>query len=97
MPAPEGGGRAVTRSLFDAVKEAEVIRPDDRSMTRFVPFVNISPEARDLLVSLADYIAHGSWRCDYRTRYDLCCCGLDDLCDKLGLDRVPPNDPEAPK
>lgn len=49
----------------------------------------------DGLREMAEYAAHTSWRCEYRTRYGECHCGLDDLCDKLGIDRVPPNDPEA--
>lgn len=52
-------------------------------------------ERDELLEAFRDYASHQSWRCDYRTRYGECMCGLDDLCDKLGIDRVPPNDPEA--
>jgi len=47
------------------------------------------------LVDLALYAQHLSWRCNYRTRYGRCTCGLDGLCDELGIDRVPPDDPEA--
>lgn len=52
-------------------------------------------DALDSLVAITEYAAHASWRCEYRTRYGECHCGLDELCDRLGIDRVPPNDPEA--
>lgn len=47
--------------------------------------------------ALVDYIAHQSWRCDYRTRYGECCCGLDEITAALGIDPVPPDDPESPE
>ena len=54
--------------------------------------------AQATFVSVEDfleYASHQAWRCDYRTRYGKCMCGLDDLCDELGIERIPPNDPEA--
>lgn len=44
--------------------------------------------------NLTEYLAHQAWRCEYRTRYQACQCGLDDLCDRLGIERVAPDDPE---
>jgi hypothetical protein len=53
-------------------------------------------EARiEQLELLGEYAAHASWRCDYRSRYGECRCGLDELTDRLGLPRVEPHDPEA--
>lgn len=45
--------------------------------------------------ALADYADHQSWRCNYRSRYGKCMCGLDELLASYGLPAVPPNDPEA--
>lgn len=47
------------------------------------------------LSELVAYLAHQSWRCQYRTRYGACQCGLDDLTDRLGLPRVTVDDPES--
>jgi len=38
-----------------------------------------------------EFATHGSWRCNH---YDECHCGLDDLCDKLGIPRISKS-PEA--
>lgn len=54
-------------------------------------------ENEDLRQALQDYAAHSAWRCEYRTRYEKCQCGLDDLMTELGLPLIPPNDPEARK
>jgi hypothetical protein len=60
-------------------------------------YVTVPKRILDGLADITDYAAHASWRCDYRKRYGECHCGLDDLCDRLGIERVPPNDPEAAK
>jgi hypothetical protein len=39
---------------------------------------------------LVSYLKHDSWRCNY---YEKCHCGLDDLTDKLLMERVPRTDP----
>jgi hypothetical protein len=49
------------------------------------------------LNELVEFLAHQSWRCQYRTRYGVCQCGLDDLTDRLGLPRVAVDDPESPE
>ena len=41
---------------------------------------------RKSLDSLKDYLAHDSWRCKH---YDKCHCGLDEVTDSTGLERVP--------
>jgi len=41
-------------SLFDLVQGAEVISPDDHSITRFAPYVSITPEAREAALELAE-------------------------------------------
>lgn len=41
---------------------------------------------KENLPDLLEYVEHDSWRCGY---YDKCHCGLNDLTDKLGLERVP--------
>ena len=41
---------------------------------------------KENLPDLLEYVNHDSWRCGY---YDKCACGLNDLTDKLGLERVP--------
>ena len=41
-------------SSFDDLQGAEVISPDDRSMTKFMPYVTISPETREQAVTLAE-------------------------------------------
>lgn len=51
----------------------------------------------EALAALPEYASHQSWRCEYRTRYGECYCGLDDVMDALGMDRVPPDDPESPE
>lgn len=38
------------------------------------------------LRELAEYARHGGPRCDYEGK---CCCGLDELTDTLGLERIP--------
>jgi len=38
------------------------------------------------IMDLLDYVKHDSWRCGYTGK---CHCGLDDLMDKLGLERIP--------
>lgn len=48
-----------------------------------------------LLADVVEYAEHGSWRCEYRTRYKTCRCGLDDLMERLGLPPVAVADPEA--
>lgn len=40
----------MTESLFEDVRSAEVVAPDDHSTTRFAPYVMLSPEQRDALV-----------------------------------------------
>jgi hypothetical protein len=45
--------------------------------------------------ALLDYADHQSWRCQYRTRYKRCVCGLDELMASLGLEPVAVADPEA--
>lgn len=42
-----------------------------------------------------NYVEHGSWRCQYRTRYKQCCCGLDERLAALGLPPCGYDDPEA--
>ena len=44
-----------------------------------------------------EYAEHGQWRCQYRTRYGRCLCGLDDLLADLGLPPAAFHDPEAAK
>ncbi len=44
-----------------------------------------------------EYSAHQSWRCQYRSRYGKCVCGLDDFVAAYGLEPVPVDDPEAKK
>lgn len=55
----------------------------------------LEPEQLKLLLDLCEYAQHDAWRCHYRTRYGRCVCGLDELCDQVGLERRPPNDPEG--
>jgi hypothetical protein len=45
--------------------------------------------------ALRDYAGHQAWRCEYRSRYGACQCGLDETLEKLGLPPVPVNDPES--
>jgi len=45
-------------------------------------FVVALADVRDL----AEYAKHDKWRCAY---YKKCHCGLDDLTDKIGLERIP--------
>lgn len=47
------------------------------------------------LAELFDYVEHGAWRCQYRSRYKSCACGLDDLLVAMGEEPLPVNDPEA--
>jgi hypothetical protein len=42
--------------------------------------------SREEMEELADYLAHDSWRCRH---YQDCHCGLDEITDKIGLDRIP--------
>lgn len=42
-----------------------------------------------------EYVEHGSWRCQYRTRYGSCMCGLDERLAALGLPPCGYDDPEA--
>lgn len=51
----------------------------------------------DALRELGEYAEHASWRCAYRTRYKRCQCGLDDLCDRMGIPRILVIDPEEKK
>lgn len=57
----------------------------------------MTPEAEEVIEEMQEYLAHGMWRCDYRTRYGRCMCGLDALCKRFGIPPIPPNDPEAPR
>jgi len=41
---------------------------------------------RESIQELTEYLKHDSWRCDY---YQDCHCGLNELTDKLKLQRVP--------
>lgn len=41
-------------SLLLDVRRARVIAPDDHSITRFAPYVSITPEARDVLVEAVE-------------------------------------------
>ena len=34
---------------------------------------------------LIEYLAHDKWRCKH---YKKCHCGLDELCDKIGIERI---------
>lgn len=43
-------------------------------------------KANAKLCELAEYARHGGPRCDYERK---CCCGLDELTDTLGLERIP--------
>lgn len=47
------------------------------------------------LDALRDYAQHASWRCEYRSRYGKCICGLDDAMERFGLPPVGVIDPEA--
>lgn len=44
---------------------------------------------------MCEYAGHQSWRCQYRSRYEVCVCGLDELMKSLGLPAVPVDDPEG--
>ena len=55
----------------------------------------IEEQNETLRKALLDYAQHAAWRCEYRSRYGSCQCGLDDLMTSLGLPVVPVNDPEA--
>lgn len=77
------GSPGTARSRLVAIARREL---DDRSIT---------PGEAQAICEALEYVQHFSWRCEYRTRYKECQCGLDALCDTLGLDRVPPTDPEA--
>jgi hypothetical protein len=48
---------------------------------------------RSQLDDLAFYLEHSSWRCNY---YRECHCGLNDLCDKMGIPRIPFDYGETP-
>lgn len=48
-----------------------------------------------LSVLVENYVEHGSWRCQYRTRYKQCCCGLDERLAALGLPPCAYDDPEG--
>ena len=43
-------------------------------------------QLESLVVGLAEYIKHDSWRCE---KYHECHCGLDALMDSAGMDRIP--------
>jgi hypothetical protein len=45
-------------ALIEFARRAEIIAPDDDSITRFAPYVSITPETRDALVEVAE-AAHG--------------------------------------
>lgn len=51
------------------------------------------PVTREIILDLAEYASHSAWRCEYRTRYKKCVCGLDDLMARIGLPAVPVADP----
>lgn len=50
------------------------------------PEVGRSGLSTGYIAELADYAVHGKWRCKH---YKKCHCGLDELCDKIGIPRVP--------
>jgi hypothetical protein len=39
----------------------------------------------DQVYELLEYAQHDSWRCRYHQK---CHCGLDDLCEKMGIKKV---------
>jgi hypothetical protein len=68
------------------------------------PGYTLEAQAYELSVRLAqlreafiEYADHQSWRCHYRSRYGVCCCGLDELTARLGLPTVEVHDPEGEK
>lgn len=42
--------------------------------------------SREDVLELFSYVSHDSWRCNY---YGKCHCGLDEITEKLGLEKVP--------
>ena len=44
---------------------------------------------------IREYAQHTAWRCEYRSRYGRCACGLDYELEKLGLPPIPVHDPEG--
>lgn len=57
--------------------------------------LTVEAERDTLREAFEEYANHTSWRCQYRSRYGSCLCGLDDLMVSFGLATVPPDDPEA--
>jgi hypothetical protein len=57
--------------------------------------VRAEERAAKLEAALTEYASHQAWRCDYRSRYGSCRCGLDETLKELGMEPVPVYDPEA--
>ena len=52
-------------------------------------------ENQQLREIVENFTEHQSWRCQYRTRYEKCLCGLDEQLAALGLPPCDFHDPEA--
>lgn len=62
-----------------------------------VAAIHYSVRAWRMEAIVQNYAGHQSWRCEYRSRYKVCCCGLDDALVMVGLvpDEIAPvSDPD---
>ncbi len=105
-PVTWGGERAKARDALDSLAAALTQAQDvaHAEAERALDLARLSEEqlaaltqAQQMEEALREYASHQAWRCEYRTRYEACQCGLDDTLAKLGLPPVPVDDPEARK
>ena len=77
------------------MSEQDVERLRERYLELLDVGLEIECENARLREGLREYAQHAAWRCEYRSRYGACLCGLDDFMVGIGLEPVPVDDPEA--
>lgn len=93
-------------TLLDALEAAEAELAETKAnLEEVLTFITSGSGVYDKLVealgreaalreALEEYAEHISWRCQYRSRYGKCLCGLDETMASLGLPPVAVNDIE---